>query len=53
MTTAAGMPALAVGDPSRRRIGLAAVIAFWTAVGFVAYLWIAKEIRLLYVHEPW
>jgi len=53
MTTAAGMPALAVGDPSRRRIGLAAVIALWTAFGFVVYLWIAKEIRLLYVHEPW
>jgi hypothetical protein len=53
MATAPGMPALAVGDPSRRRIGIAAVMALWTAAGFVVYLWIAKEIRLLYVHEPW
>ncbi len=53
MTTAPGTPALAVGDPSRRRIGLAAVMALWTAAGFVVYLWVAKEIRLLYVHEPW
>jgi hypothetical protein len=53
MSTATSMPALAVGDPSRRRIGLAAVMALWTAAGFVGYLWIAKEIRPLYVHEPW
>ncbi|HXC77435.1 MAG TPA: hypothetical protein VNU19_10320 [Candidatus Acidoferrum sp.] len=53
MSTAPGTPALAVGDPSRRRIGLAAVMALWTAAGFVIYLWVAKEIRLLYVHEPW
>ena len=53
ITTALGTPVLAVGDPSRRRIGLAAVMALWTAAGFVVYLWVAKEIRLLYVHEPW
>jgi len=28
-------------------------MALWTAAGFVVYLWVAKEIRLLYVHEPW
>lgn len=48
-----GTPSLEVGDPSRRRIGLAAVMALWTAAGFVVYLWVAKEIRLFYVHEPW
>ena len=53
MTTAPGTPALAVGDPSRGPIGLAAVMALWTAAVFVVYLWVAKEIRLFYVHEPW
>ena len=53
MASVTGAPFLAVGDPSRRRIGVAVVTALWTAAGFVVYLWTAKEIRLLYVHEPW
>lgn len=53
MTTAQDAPALAVGDPARGRMGVAAVVALWTAVAFVIYLWVAKEIQLLYVHEPW
>jgi len=53
MTTASAAPMLPVGDPARRRIGAAAVMALWTAVAFVAYLWLAKEIRLFYAHEPW
>ena len=32
---------------------MAAGMALWTAVAFIVYLWVAKEIRLLYVHEPW
>jgi hypothetical protein len=53
MTAASAVPTLAVGDPSRRRIGAAAVTALLTAVAFVAYLWLAKEIRVYYAHEPW
>ena len=47
------VPAFAVGDPDRRRIGTAAIISMLTAAAFVAYLWIAKEVRPLYLHEPW
>ena len=53
MTIVPDTPAFAVGDPARRRTGMAAGMALWTAASFVAYLWIAKEIGLLYVHEPW
>ena len=53
MTIVPDTPAFAVGDPARRRMGMAAGMALWTAAAFVVYLWIAKEIGLLYVHEPW
>jgi hypothetical protein len=53
MMTVPDTPALAVGDPARRRIGVAAVMALRTAAAFAVYLWIAKEARPLYVHEPW
>ncbi|HZQ49156.1 MAG TPA: hypothetical protein VFB69_02500 [Candidatus Dormibacteraeota bacterium] len=52
-TPAARVPLLAVGDPTRTGIGRAAVASLWTAAAFVVYLWIAKEIPALYVHEPW
>jgi hypothetical protein len=47
------MPAFAVGDADRRRIGTATVTCLWTAAAFVLYLWIGKEVRPLYLHEPW
>ncbi|MFI5287536.1 MAG: hypothetical protein ACHQ4F_14615 [Candidatus Dormibacteria bacterium] len=53
MTSAVEVPALAVGDPDRRRLGMATVMALWTAAAFVLYLWVAKEVRPLYLHEPW
>ncbi len=42
-----------VGDPARPQIGRAVLGSLLVAVVFVAFTWSAKELRGLYVHEPW
>lgn len=44
---------LAVGDPARSAIGRAVLGSLLLLAVFFAFIWIAKELPGLYVHEPW
>jgi hypothetical protein len=44
---------LPIGDPARRTIGRAVLASLIAAVAFLAFSWLGKELRALYVHEPW
>ena len=44
---------LAAGDPARAAAGRAIISSLLAGCAFTAYLWGAKELRPLYVHEPW
>lgn len=43
----------AVGDPGRRAVGRAVVGSVLLGALFFVYVWTAKSIPALYVHEPW
>lgn len=44
---------LPVGDSARPLLGRAVLGSLLVAVAFFAFTWSAKELRGLYVHEPW
>lgn len=50
---AASWPAFPVGDHRRPPIGRAVVSTLGVSSVFIGYVWVAKEIRPLYVHTPW
>ncbi len=54
MSAVSGPPwEFAVGDGARLRIGRAVLGSMFVAVVFVGFTWTAKELRVLYLHEPW
>ena len=49
----AGSTVLAVGDPARPVVGRAVVASVVLGMSFFVFLGVAKEVPVLYAHEPW